>query len=61
VGDGPTLLQKILSIIFLLAALMAFIWQARVMWLQDIKKIIHAEEGEKVVSPDETQHIDVRT
>ncbi len=60
-GDGPTLLQKILSVIFLLAALTAFIWQARVMWLQDIKKIIRAEEGEKVVSPDETQHIDVRT
>jgi hypothetical protein len=61
VGDGPTLLQKILSVIFLLAALTAFIWQARVMWLQDIKKIIRAEESEKVVSPDETQHIDVRT
>ncbi|MFA5714951.1 MAG: hypothetical protein WC998_04385 [Candidatus Paceibacterota bacterium] len=60
-GDGPTLLQKILSVIFLLAALTAFIWQARVMWLQDIKKIIRAEESEKVVSPDETQHIDVRT
>ena len=60
-GDGPTLLQKIFSVIFLLAALTAFIWQARVMWLQDIKKIIRAEESEKVVSPDETQHIDVRT
>ena len=59
-GDGPTLLQKILSVIFLLAALTAFIWQARVMWLQDIKKIIRAEESEKVVSPDETPHIDVR-
>jgi len=61
VGDGPTLLQKIFSVIFLSAALTAFIWQARVMWLQDIKKIIRAEESEKVVSPDETQHIDVRT
>jgi hypothetical protein len=58
-GDGPTLLQKILSVIFLLAALTAFIWQARVMWLQDIKKIIRTEEGEKVVKPDETPHIDV--
>ncbi|MDD5287437.1 MAG: hypothetical protein PHD54_16425 [Desulfuromonadaceae bacterium] len=60
-GDGPTLPQKIFSVIFLLAALTAFIWQARVMWLQDIKKIIRTEESEKVVKPDETQHIDVRT
>jgi hypothetical protein len=59
VSSGPTLLQKVLSIIFLVLALAAFIWQVRIMWRQDIKKIICTEDKEETEKNSEI-HIDVK-
>jgi hypothetical protein len=57
--SGPTLLQKVLSVIFLVLALAAFIWQVRTMWRQDIKKIICTEDKGETEKNDEI-HIDVK-
>jgi hypothetical protein len=59
-SDGPTLLQKVLLVAFLAAALTAFIWQARMMWLQDIKKVVCTKDGEKAEGQNEAPHIDVK-